>query len=165
MANVTEIPELVKTMYSLFGEKWGKRLGRLIVLLILGAVLGGAILGLMAGIRAITSWAGGLSPNTSALLLTLIGVIILVVGMIGIGAGLGTLIGMILRAGLAIPMHRNIDVALEQTEAVLLKAKQSGIDNPDIDKLLSDLRSLKDRWTKSRITRVASWIIRPVRAK
>jgi hypothetical protein len=158
MATFTEIPELVKIMTHLFGERWGKRLGRAAVILIIAVLAGAAVTAVMAGVGRITSWVEGLSPHTSAILLTILGVIIMVVGMMGLALGLGTFFGVLLRVGLASPMRRNVDLTLEQTETILTRAKQSGIQGGDIEKLLSDLEVLKNKWKTSRITRMSNWL-------
>lgn len=160
MASVTDIPELVKTMYSLFGEKWGKRIGRIIVLGILGGVLGGAVYGISAGIRTALTLAENLSPNASAILLSILAAIILAVGMASMAIALAILIGGTLRIGLATPIRRDIDSTLEQAETLLLSAKKGEIQDANIDELLSKLKLLRNQWEKSRLTRISNWLHR-----
>lgn len=157
MASFTDIPELVKIMNHLFGERWGKRLGRTAVILILAALMGAAVAAIMAGVGAVTSWAAS-NPITSNILRNLLIMLILAIGMIAVAGGLGVFIGMILRVTLAIPMRQNIDSTLEQIELILARANQTGVQ--DADKLLADARLLKNQWNTSRTTRIANWIFR-----
>jgi len=157
MASFTDVPDLAKVMNYLFGEKWGKRISRVIVIFILVAVAGGAVAGAMGGINAITSWASS-NPVTSNILLSLLLMLILAIGMLGVGGGLGLLIGAILQVTLAVPMRQNVDSVLEQTELLLLNANQTGVE--DADKLLASVRLLKTQWNTSRTTRIANWIFK-----
>jgi hypothetical protein len=157
MASFTDIPELVKIMNNLFGERWGRRLGRATVILILAALMGAAVAAIMAGIGAVTSWAAS-NPTTSNILQNLLIMLIVGVGLIALAGGLGAFIGMILHVTLAIPMRQNIDSTLEQIELILARANQTGVQ--DADKLLTDVRLLKNQWNTSRTTRIANWIFR-----
>lgn len=160
MASVGDIPELVKAMYTLFGEKWGKWIGRAIVISILCAVAGAAIAAIMAGIEGITSWASSLSPEISNILLVTVSTFIAFGIIVGIAVALGIVVGIIMRIGFATPMHRNINSLLRQTEALLLDAKQSGPQNTQyFEKLLADLERIKEEWNTSRITRFIRFIL------
>src|SRR5271157_5644703 len=86
MASFGNIPELVKTMYSLFGEKWGRRIGRAIVIFILVATCGVAIVALGSGFNSISNWITNLKPPATTLFVTILSAIILFVGLFAVGA-------------------------------------------------------------------------------
>jgi len=158
MATVSDIPELVKAMFSLFGEKWGKRIGRAIVIFILCTAAGAAVAAIMAGVKAVTSWISS-SPTISSISLAVLGSLLTLCLVIGIAVALGSFFGMMIRIGLATPLQRNINSLLGQTEALLIEVKQGGLqDTQRLGKLLSDLEVLKEEWHTSRITKFTQWI-------
>jgi hypothetical protein len=150
MATISEIPELVKAMYSLFGEKWGRRIGRAIIIFILLATTGAAITALGAGFHAVSDWLGSLKPPVTTLFITIASAVLLFIGFLGIGVGLGSLLGSLIRIGLALPIHRNINSLLEKTEVVLLKSNDQD--------LLVEFKTIQEQWNTSYLTRISKWV-------
>jgi hypothetical protein len=147
MVNVTEIPELVKIMNSLFGEKWGKRLGRAIVILIILALAGAALTSIMAVIGRVPS----------DLLYTIISVLLALIVMLGVPFAAAILIGFSIRVGFATPTNIRIDNTLDRLLPLLRKANKDKLDKKTIKELLDNTEKLQTEWNKSKIVRFIHW--------
>jgi hypothetical protein len=143
MANITEIPELVKITYSLFGEKWGKRLGRAIVILFLVALAGAAVTAVMTAI--------GHVPTD--VLFSILSMILILIAILGIPVAIAILIGWTIRVGFATPTNIRIDNTLNKLLPLLRKANRGKLDKETIKRLLEDTEKLEAQWNKSKIVK------------
>ncbi len=148
MANITEIPELVKIMISLFGEKWGKGLGRAFVILTLVAL----------AVVIITTLFGRLSLN---MFYAMLSVILILFAGVSVPVMLGLFFGMILRVGLATPTTNRIDNALSKLLPLLREANRGKLNKKSIKELLENTKELETQWNKSKIVRFIHWWNKP----
>jgi hypothetical protein len=144
MKNITEIPELVKIMISLFGEKWGKRLGRAFVILALFTLV----------VVIMTTLFGHLPTSV---LFWILGLVSFLVAVVGIPMMLGLFFGMIIRVGFATPTTIRIDNTLNTLLPLLRKANRGKLDRKSIQELLDDTKNLEAQWNKSKIVRFIHW--------
>ena len=159
MASIGEVSELVRAMYSLFGEKWGKRLGQTIVILILGIALFACISSGKTAVDAIIGWVN--SVSRIPIITNLILMIIFTVVFFGWGVAFGASIGYAIRIGISVPMHRKVDVILGQmTDLLNRAASQAEVDKEIINILLSDCQSIQKQWDQSTVTQVYHWLDR-----
>ncbi len=154
------IPELVKVMYSLFGEKWGQRLGRTIVIVLLIGLVCAAIAGLRpiigdsyAAIRDFVSQSTIASRIVLALISTMMSLVLIVV----FSFVLAIFIAIPIRIGLATRVNTRIDRMLSRLASLSRDILKIQPDNASVQKMSSDVDVLYKEWNTSRITRFIRW--------
>ena len=155
-----EIPELVKALYSLFGENWGRRLGRTIVI----GVLIGIVIGVIAGLRPLigdsySAIRDFVSQSTiaSRIVLALISIFITLTAMVALSLGIAIIITLPIRIGLATRVNTRIDRMLSTLDSLSKDILSTQPDNVSAQQLSSDITVLHREWNTSRITRFTRW--------
>lgn len=157
-----DIPELVKALYSLFGQKWGKVVGRTVVV----ALLIGLVCGAIAGLRPIigdsyTAIRDFVSQSTiaSQIVLTLISSIMALTIMAAFSFSIAVIIAIPIRIGFATKVNTRIDRTLSGLASLSRDILSKQPDNVSAQRISSDVDVLQEEWNNSRMTRFIRWYL------
>ena len=105
-------------------------------------------------------WGSLANLNWANTLYTFVIILITSLFMVGIGAGIGAILGYMIRIGLATPMQRRIDKTLKQTTELLRSVISYTTKSEDIltvNKLLYEAEELYGEWHDSKLMKLVRW--------
>jgi hypothetical protein len=166
MASIGDVPDLVKLMHSLFGEKWGKRLGRLFVVLIIIGAMGAAIGGTKLGVDALGTWIDSLNktPVIMNLIIAILSMVLIAVSFMTVSGVLGVFFGFVIAVGFFPNMNRAVRKIFIEYQRIIDDSIKNNplINHMELLGLKSQITQLQDDWDKKSIAKFNNWLDRHV---